>query len=350
MRFCMDLSEREFLVFRIRSGAYKINYSGLNIRIVTPTIEQELEACEVYNESYYNCLNEDIMTEDECFSWMIENYLWSYEEEGKIKEIKKEIENRKVDVYKKHNNARLRESARALLRSAEIAMKDLTSKKNAYQGNTCEGLAQIDKSLFILEECSYVAGKKLEMDSISSNDLLNKFYSMMLSEEDSRELARSEPWKSIWALKNNGEFRLFSNKDRELSIDQKNLLVWSTMYDNIQESVDCPSEKIISDDDALDGWFIEQKRKQEKDKAVDQIEQSISNPKIRNSQEIIVFTDNDEDARTVNDLNSINAKMIKAERNALLKQQGKAKDLDFKDQRMRVANDSHEQFKNKFRR
>ena len=49
----MDLSEREFLVFRVRSGAYKINYSGLNIRIVTPTIEQELEACEVYNESYY---------------------------------------------------------------------------------------------------------------------------------------------------------------------------------------------------------------------------------------------------------------------------------------------------------
>ena len=346
----MDLSEREFLVFRVRSGAYKISYSGFNIKVITPTIEQELEACEVYDESYYDCLNEDIMTEEECFNWMIENYLWSYEEEAKAKEVQKEIENLKVNVYKKFNNGKLRESARAYLRAGESGLEDLKSKKNVYQGNTCEGIAQLDKSLFLLEQCSYIGGEKLDMDSVSANDLLNKLYSMMLPEKDSRELARSEPWKSLWALKGNGEFKLFSNSGRELSIDQKNILVWSTMYDNIQESMDCPFDKIIADDDALDGWFIEQKRKQEREKSVDQIEESITNPRIKNAQEIIVFTDNKEDSRAVHEMNSINAKVIKSERKATLNKKGSAKDLDFKDQKMRIANDSHEQFKNKFRR
>ena len=38
------------------------------------------------------------------------------------------------------------------------------------------------------------------------------------------------------------------------------------MYDNIQESMDCPTEDVINDDDMLDGWFIVQNRKREKDK------------------------------------------------------------------------------------
>lgn len=156
----MDLSEREFLVFRIRSGIYKVPYNKFNIKVLTPTIEDEFESCEVYERSYYESMNDDIMTQEECTEWMLENGLWTYEEDLKIKEVNKEIENLKVNVYKKFNNGRLRESARIYLRAAEEGLKQMENKKNTYYGNTCEGIAQLDKSMFLLEACSYVGGEK----------------------------------------------------------------------------------------------------------------------------------------------------------------------------------------------
>lgn len=346
----MDLSEREFLVFRIRSGVYKLPYNGFNIKILTPTIEDEFESCEVYDRSYYEAMNDDIMTHEECVEWMMEDELWTYEEDLKIKQIIEEIENLKVNVYKKYNNGRLRESARIYLRAAENGLKKLENKKNSYYGNTCEGIAQLDKSMFLLEACSYVGGEKIDPDSVELNDLLNKYYSLILKEADSREIARSEPWRSIWTLRETNTFKLFSNIKRELSIDQKNLLIWSRMYDNIQESMDCPSDKVIEDDDALDGWFIEQRRKNEREKAVGVIEDSIQNDKIKNSQEVLVFADNKTDAQTIHEMNSPNSKVIKKERQETIKEKGSAVDLDFNDQKMRLGNMAHEQFKNKFRR
>ena len=349
-RFCMDLSEREFLVFRIRSGIYKVPYNKFNIKILTPTIEDELAACEVYDRSYYEAMNDEIMIQEECLEWMLENGLWTYEEDLKIKEINTEIENLKVNVYKKYNNTRLRESARIYLRAAEEGLKELENKKNAYYGNTCEGIAQLDKSMFLLETCSYVGGEKLDPDSVELNNLLNKYYSLILKEAESREIARSEPWRSIWVLRETNTFNLFSNTDRELSVDQKNLLVWSRMYDNIQESMECPSDKVIEDDDALDGWFIEQRRKSEREKAIGVIEDSMQNDKIKNSDEVIVFADNKTDAQTVHEMNSPNAKAIKKQRSEVIKEKGKAVDLDFADQKMKLGNMAHDQFKSRFRR
>ena len=346
----MDLSEREFLVFRIRSGVYKLPYNGFNIKILTPTIEDEFEACEVYDRSYYEAMNDDIMTQEECLDWMIENYLWTYEEELQIKEVNKEIENLKINVYKKFNNTQLREAARIYLRTAEGALKAFEDKKNSYYSNTCEGIAQLDKSMFLLETCSYVGGEKLDPDSVELNNLLNKYYGLILKDSDSREIARSEPWRSMWTLRETNTFKLFSNKDRELSIDQKNLLIWSRMYDNIQESMECPSDKVIEDDDALDGWFIEQRRKNEREKAVGVIEDSMQNEKIKNSHEILVFADNKTDAQTVHEMNSPNAKVVKHERKQVLEEKGTAVDLDFADQKMRLGNMAHEKFKSNFRR
>jgi len=346
----MDLSEREFLVFRIRSGIYKVPYNGFTVKILTPTIEDELESCEVYDRSYYEAMNDEIMTHEECLEWMMENELWTYEEDLKIKQITEEIENLKVNVYKKYNNGRLRESARIYLRAAEEGLKQLENKKNGYYGNTCEGIAQLDKSMFLIECCSYVGGEKLDPNSLDLNNLLNKYYSLILKEADSREIARSEPWRSTWGLRETNTINLFSNRDRELSVDQKNLLIWSRMYDNIQESMECPSDKVIEDDDALDGWFIEQRRKNEREKAVGVIEDSIQNDKIKNSQEVIVFADNKTDAKTIHEMNSPNSKVIKKERQEVIKEKGSAVDLDFADQKMRLGNMAHEQFKNKFRR
>ena len=40
----MKQHEREFFVYRIRSGKYFIDYNNIRLKIITPTIDEQFEA------------------------------------------------------------------------------------------------------------------------------------------------------------------------------------------------------------------------------------------------------------------------------------------------------------------
>ena len=69
-----------------------------------------------------------------------------------------------------------------------------------------------------------------------------------------------------------------------------------------------------------------------------------------NSDEVYVFTDSKKEAKTIEGMNSLDASMIKKERFGLIKQQGSAKDQDFRDQKIKISNMQHQQFKENLRR
>jgi hypothetical protein len=138
--------------------------------------------------------------------------------------------------------------------------------------------------------------------------------------------------------------------DRVLSTDQQGLIIWSNMYDNIQESLECPTEDVINDDDMLDGWFIIQRRKQESEKAKSELEQRTNNEKIANSDEILVMASNKKEANAVHNMNDINGDMIRKQRLNTVKRKGKAVDLDFQDRKIEVSNQQREMFKGHTRR
>src|SRR5690606_30951918 len=146
-------------------------------------------------------------------------------------------------------------------------------------------------------------------------------YSLVLSDTECRELARNEPWRSLWFLNDSKAYHIFNDNGRELTIDQKNILIWSKMYDNIQESPDCPSDDVVDDDDMLDGWFILQKRKREKDRAEAELESSTKSQKIKNASEVFVMT-SQKDADRVERMNDTTASMIKKQRLETIKKQG----------------------------
>ena len=173
---------------------------------------------------------------------------------------------------------------------------------------------------------------------------------MVLDEGDIRNLARNDPWRSLWMMRESCKFSIFANQDRDLSIDQKNIIVWSRMYDNIQESMDCPSDDVINDDDMLDGWFVIQRKKQEKDRAESELESRVGNEKISNSEEVFVMAQTQDDANSINRVNTFQSQMVKKERMEVIQSKGQARDLDFKDQQRKMTQKSNEQFKGKFRR
>jgi len=57
----------------------------------------------------------------------------------------------------------------------------------------------------------------------------------------------------MWAaFKVNG---VVFSQGSQMTLQQQLLLMWSRMYDSIQESVEPPEMDVIEDDDMLDGWL-----------------------------------------------------------------------------------------------
>jgi len=127
-------------------------------------------------------------------------------------------------------------------------------------------------------------------------------------------------------------------------------LIWSRMYDNVHESPDCPSEEVINDDDMLDGWFSIQASKRKDAIMESELESKLSNSKIANSQEIFLMADSKQDAENINQMNTHQARMIKKQRFNQLQKRGQMDQNQFQDERLKMGQKSHEQFKDKFRR
>jgi hypothetical protein len=342
--------EREYFVSRIRSGFIKINYKNLKLKVFPPTIEDELECNEVCINSYNSSLDDGIKTQDEMGEWMMDRGLWSEKDNQKEKGLNKDLEHLRVEIFNARNNQSMKEKIRTYLRKGEQQLNEHLHKKNIYQENTCEGLALLEKSLELIRRCTYVGSELYDFESVDIREIWHLFYNNTCSDNQIRDIAKSEPWRSIWILRDSNSYELFSNNGRELSVDQKNLLVWSRMYDNINESPDCPGDDVIDDDDMLDGWFILQRKKRDKEKLESELDNTINHPKLQNASEVFLMAKTDEDAERIDTINDLTGKMVKRERLSVIKQKGSAEQLDFQDERLKLRRQSNQQYKDKFGR
>ena len=348
----MKQHEREYFISRIRSGVYKIKKDGIQLRIVQPSLEQQYDLNEIYKEAFISAVNDDFKTEDEMLIWMQEKELWTDQDHQKLEGLKKDIDKLKIEIYKARNNTELVEKIRKYLRTAERHLSEQNQKKYTFHENTCESMASMEKSFAFLRMCTYLNDKLYNFENIEIDTVFSEYYSMIINEKKIRELARNDPWRSIWSLNEIRSFNLFSNdKNSELSIDQRNLLIWSKMYDNVYESLDCPADDAIEDDDMLDGWFLLQKEKRKKEKGEREIEQITGNEKIKNSSEIFVMTgSNKKDVDRINSLNSTTSSEIKKQREKLIKKKGEVSQNEFMDVKVNLNKASNQKFKGNFRR
>jgi hypothetical protein len=344
----MKQHERDYFVSTIRTGKYRIEVFGKTLEILSPTIDDEYYINKAFIDGFNSAVNDGFKTNDEMVEWMIERDLWSHHEEKDLENIVEKIKENKIAIYHAKNNKKLKDSTRITIRNLELQLQKLNDKKTIYYNNTCEGIATVEKISEHLKRCSYSNGEKYDFDELPVDFISNKYYSMFLSESKIRELARTEPWRTLWQLNSSETFKLFSNNGRELSHDQKNLLVWSTMYDNVQESMDCPTEDVINDDDMLDGWFLIQTKKRKEEKSSNELDNM--NPKIANSQEVYIMANSQEDRQRIDNLNSREANFIKKQRSDIIKQKGDASQLDFQDEKLKMGRQQTEGIRRQFRR
>jgi len=346
----MEYNDRELLVYRIRSGSTTIKVEGKTLRVNPPTIQGHLDCCEEYWRVYDECIAQGLKTQDEVLQWMMEVELWSYYEEDQLLKIKEKLEDGKMSAYDNRRNQMALNSIKNQIRALERRFKQLSELKHFYFATTCDGIAASAKSFFLVENNTFCDGQKYNFAEVSLEQVSAEF-SAFNDIEDSmiRYLARSEPWRTIWATRTNTSSPLFLNEPNlDLTINQKSLLAWSQMYDNVYESMDCPDKYVIDDDDLLDGWFIQQSRKREKDKAKQDLDGSIKNEKIRNAQEVYSVVKSVDEFRKVDSLNNTHSKVVKKQRENLIKTKGGVGQGAFHDEKLKYVAQQNKQFKGKF--
>jgi len=278
----MRNDEEEHWIQSIRVGTIKYE----NILIVPATIDQVSDAANVYRLSYDESLNSGIMTDSGLEHWMIENSLLPKSFYTSKENLNKSIDDLKKRLFRNRSSKSAIKSISAELTNTRAKFKDLLAPKSKMSQNTCEFIAQTEKLVSLLHATTFKNNKSYKPANM--NIVIEIWQESLASESLVRSLARCDIWKSIWANKGFG-FSLFKNKpDDDLTINQRNLITWSRVYENIQESMDCPSDAAIANDDMLDGWFLIQQAKREKERMEQEAEEIGGRGKATNAQHVFV--------------------------------------------------------------
>ena len=349
----MNDANLEMLLHRILAG-YLIFYYK----------QEKYELRKIFNLIRYQAdiLYDSIIHDEKYNDWIRQEYvdnilinlgLWTNDTQKTIVTLEKRIENLKVELFENFMNITLQKKIRTNLNSHKNQLDRIKSIRSEFLVNTLEGYASSIKYEFVICNSLYKNNKRIFiLDNKDKNSSLLSYFNNIVSEinkysisiSDFKNLARSYIWRSYW--NSNKNTNIFPGAISEWTDDQRSLVSFSQMYDSVYEHPECPSEKVIEDDDMLDGWMIVQKRK------VDNIKKQISidnaNPNLKNAGEVFLFGKKQEEIEEILSLNSkeslnrLNEK-IQAINNA----KGFIEDSHLPDNRRQIISDAQNLIKNR---
>lgn len=316
---------------RIIQGRLRLRFGDLVLFVYQPSQEIIEESFDIYETAYEEAYFSGSFVEEERLELLIKNDMWSPLDDKQADQISKDVEELKVQAYKTFFKKKQLLGIKRSIRNMERKESLLRSRKSAFEKITCKGLASYAKSSWIIQHTTKdVDGNPYNFSKISLSKIMNSYMQESISPEVYRGIARSSTWRSMW----NGSKKrdsVFGKPACDLTSEQISLISYSMMYDNVYESPDSPKEEIIEDDICLDGWFITQRRKHEKDKASAQADAALTNPKIANSQEIFMMASDQREANEIFDLNSAGSRQVLRQRQQQVKEHADKGDLNFKD-------------------
>lgn len=299
----MENSFLQKTLYRIIRGRLRVVLGDLVLYIYEPdscTIE---ESFEVYDDAYSKAYFDEVPLKSDLIEVLIENDLWTPLDDKEADKIEKEIENKKIEAFQSFYDKKKLKSIKKTIRRMELDFIRFKSKKLQLDHTSCEGVAEFSRNMWLISKMTKMKdGTSYDWGKYTISSVMEYYNSSSIKPTTYRAIARSEPWRSMW---NNGNRHtgIFDKPAKDYTSQQNAICSFAAMYDNVYESPERPSEKVIEDDDCLDGWFLVQKRKMEKDKKKKEAESLIKNPKIANSQEIFVMANNAEAAKNIYDMN-----------------------------------------------
>lgn len=340
----MDAAEREFLVHRIISGftICDIDFSPRKVIIKLPSREERYVANKIYRDISEQGKAQGLYGKNDTLKLVTALGIWTQEKQDEMNQLEKDIETLKVKIYSFFFRSDEKKTARALLSKARAQYDKLFAERNHYDYLTYEGLANVWRNRYLVcmgthngNHKRLFTPKKFWRSSIHLVDgVVMAYMGERITEPQYRELARSEPWRSIWSgSKIEGVFGVPSVDFTE---EQRNLQLWSSLYDSVSEHPESPSDEVMADDDAFDGWLIVQRRKKKERESQNELDQLITNEKIKNSDEIFIPAGSLEDAQKIYSLNDQAGRNVMASRKRALEKKGELKESELPDIKRRI--------------
>tara|TARA_R100000008_G_C3546067_1_gene147624 strand:- start:3 stop:1004 length:1002 start_codon:yes stop_codon:yes gene_type:complete len=330
-----------------------LTLGDLVLFIHEPDVDLIEESYEIYDEAYKQAYFRGVYIKKELVEILLENDLWSPIDDRQAEEISKRIDNLKVEAFRSFFDTKKLRGIKIGIRQMEREFATLKAKKKCLDHVSCEGVAAFSRITWLVSQCTkFRDGSHYTWDKYPISVLLEQYSASTIDQEVIRKIARSEPWRGMWG---NGkrQSNVFGKPSYQLTKDQLALCGYSTMYDNVYESMETPHDKVIEDDDCLDGWFVVQKRKMEKQNKQKEVDNMITNEKIANSQEIFVMAENHEAAQEIYDLNDVVGRSIiqsrKATIDAAAEGDGDVSFTEFQDIRQDIAAQQHREAINKIK-
>jgi hypothetical protein len=328
----MKLHERDFLLYRIITG--KLKYKDVVIK--SPSLEILYRGSEIYKKFYENSLAEGIMTEQDTVNLLCEQGQWDNEKEKTLNEIlPNQIEHWKEELYRTYYQSDKKKTIRKYLETARFELNRLMNLRHSYDHVSCTGVANYAKLQFIIENSTFKGKKKYVWEKHSAYSVMSFYQDNIIKEENIRELSHNHPWYMIWQTgKKIG--KIFDKPATKLDFDQQRLIMWSILYDNVNEQSDTPPEDVINDDDALDGWLSIKKKERGENQGVKINE---------NAQEVYIPVSNAEDAVKIDKLNSQYARTIKKQRFNAVQKYGELREQDLPDIKQEIMMEQNRRFR-----
>jgi hypothetical protein len=348
----MDSTRKEQLINEVLSEYIPHTINGERLLFGRPTYLQKVVAADVYQEWYFKGLQAGLMDNEESLDLSYRKGVWDDNLEYILTDLEKDIRKLKVGLVGCIFRSSERLQIKTNLNKAKNKYSNLLERKHAYRSLTAEYLGTLSKQIYLSlceiykEDGTYFI--RPEDIPHSSNLSIDKVLSLRSedrwAEEVGRELARSDPWRGLWVTHKEQRFPF---KNESLDDNQEFLLTWSKVYDNINESMDCPADAVIEDDDALDGWFILQKKNRDKDRNQREADELTSNPKIGGADEIFIKAQTKDDIEQVYGLNDPVSRG-KARSNLTTAQAlGRVKEADLPQTKMKLRMQQQQDYINK---
>lgn len=327
------------ILYRIILGYYYIHIGNSKYKIVYPNLNIKYESEILYDSIIEeNKYDKTWLTDEEIQFQLNVLGLWNNDKEKSLKDMESILEDTKVELYLFFSNQEKKNKLKKQIQKIIQEIAKLLNEKNILNHLSIREYAFNIKNEFIIMNTVYDKYEKLYFKNPQKNtyehrklqSFMKEILDNVLLPHEIRELAKSDIWKSyisVISMKQN---------IKNINDDYKNLINIHQMYEGAKQHPECPSDEILKDDDALDGWFIFQSRKATKEKKKNAILDRVGG-NIKNAGEVFLMTTDREETKDIYSLNDLEANRNIQEIKKLHKEKGSVawKDLPFVQRQVR---------------
>lgn len=321
----------EKLLYRILLGYYYIYIDNTKYKIKYPCLNIKYEAELLYDSILENNkFDKTWLTDNEIDLYLIMNKIWYKDKDKQLEKLQKQLEKSKISLFLNFINKEKKQFYKKEIDKLKDGINQLGLIKNSYSWLGVKDYALSIKNEFIIMNSIYDSNNNLvfnnpEQDSYEHRklqDFIREIVAQSITLEDIRNLAKSDVWRSYSSTCSIQKDILLTNDD------YKHLISLHNMYDNARQHPEAPNKEVMEDDDALEGWFLYQNEKMEKEKKKNAVLERIGG-NIKDTEEVFILTQDRDETEAIFALNDEDIRSNIRQMNSLANKSNKS--IDWQD-------------------